>query len=41
MSVTGETIRLGIDAPQCVAVHRGEVFQSGQYRDRVEVKRAS
>ncbi|MDF9779140.1 carbon storage regulator CsrA [Pseudomonas baetica] len=41
LSITGETIRLGIDAPQCVAVHRGEVFQSGQYQDRVEIKRAS
>lgn len=40
LSVTDETIRIAIDAPQSVAVHRGEVFQSGHYQDRVEVKRA-
>ncbi|MGE8065183.1 carbon storage regulator CsrA [Pseudomonas sp. NPDC089569] len=41
LSVTGETIRLGIDAPQSVAVHRGEAYRSAQGLDQVEVKRAS
>jgi carbon storage regulator len=41
LSATGETVRLGIEAPQCVTVYRGEAYQSRPGREQVEMKRAS
>ncbi|MHC5195185.1 carbon storage regulator CsrA [Pseudomonas laurylsulfatiphila] len=41
LSATGETVRIGIDAPQSVTVYRGEAYRSAQGREHVEMKRAS